>query len=583
MACNLKAHAHHKPKPECVKRTDMCCQPISSFYMEKACPCASSTEDQPFMITNLRVVEIPLVVNSALRAPPSNEATFYIGDFDSVNYSWKAMTSSNPMTLVRGSGTSTVTNGHFAITLPTGTTDFHLTVHMPTVDLILITPEHSPMKFEEGNLAVYMMIKYANKVAIDTSGLDHTPLEMGETRTFGHQLGPHRASRAMAIVHIAIMDALISIFGGYSPKYYVGSNPSASPEAAIAQAMYTTLIYLFPSHNPRLSDILAGMLATIPASSYKTAGIAVGAASAAAAIAARSGDGSSYAEETVADYIVANGPPSFGQWTDDPGNPALGWKWAANVTPFVLPPPPGTITCPAPPAFNSAEYAVAFNHAKSIGGDGTITPTARSDWETQTGLYWAYDGTPSLCAPPRLYNQIATLVLSEHMESFMQYAYGLALVNVTMADTAIYAWYWKYFYKFWRPTTAIRDPTTNAVNSATHTDPTWTAYGAPHPTGSNFVPPFPSVPSGHASFGGSIFQILRSIVGDVPFTFTSDELNGVIPGRELAPRSFISLSQAEDENGYSRLPLGIHFVFDKTSGIQLGRAVADDIISNIFI
>ena len=27
--------------------------------------------------------------------------------------------------------------------------------------------------------------------------------------------------------------------------------------------------------------------------------------------------------------------------------------------------------------------------------------------QTETGIYWAYDGTPSLCAPPRLYNQIA--------------------------------------------------------------------------------------------------------------------------------------------------------------------------------
>ena len=34
------------------------------------------------------------------------------------------------------------------------------------------------------------------------------------------------------------------------------------------------------------------------------------------------------------------------------------------------------------------------------------TPTVRTDDQTLTGIYWAYDGTPSLCAPPRLYNQI---------------------------------------------------------------------------------------------------------------------------------------------------------------------------------
>jgi PAP2 superfamily len=585
-SCSFKSFVHHKPKPECPKRTDMCCQPISSFYMQKECPCEKVTEEDPFMITNLRLIDIPPVVNSTLRAG-GNVARFYIGDdFTTVTYSWKAMTKSTPMTFVTGNGTSSVTNGgEFQIIVPPGTTDFHLTVHMPTVDLILITPEHSPMlALSDSDLKLYMMMKYANKVAIDTSGLDHTPVDVmtEPTRVLGHQLGPHRSSRAMAIVHIAIMDALIAIFGGYTQKYYIGSNSTASPEAAIAQAMYDTLIYLFPSHNPRLSNIFITMLETVPDSPAKTAGLALGAASAAATISARSGDGSAYAEETVADYIAANGAPTFGQWTDDLGKPALGWKWADNVTPFVLPPPPGSISFPDPPAFNSAEYAVAFNQVKSIGGDGTTTPTARSEWETQTGIYWAYDGTPSLCAPPRLYNQIATKVLSEHMSTFMRFAQSLTLVNVAMADAAIYAWHWKYAHKIWRPTTAIRDPTTNTVNSNTHTDATWTAYGAPHPSSTNFVPPFPAYPSGHSTFGSSLFQVLRTFVGDVPFTFTSDELNGEISGRDLAPRSFISLSQAEDENGYSRLPLGIHFVFDKTSGYTLGREVADGVLSNIY-
>lgn len=582
MTCNIKSRAYHKPTKACPTRTDMCCQPISSFYMEKKCPCDEIVID-PCVTTNLRVVDIPLVVGATLKAG-ANIARFYIGDFTSVSYSWKAMVTSQ-MTFSTGSGTAPVTDGEFTIVVPTGTTDFHLTVHMPGVDLILITPSTSPMiPLSNDDLVIYMMMKYANKVAIDTSGIDHTPLEMGETRTFGHQLGPHRSSRAMAIVHIAIMDAILAIHGGHTPKYYTGSSPTASSEAAIAQAMYDTLIYLFPSHNPRLSNILAGMLATVSSGSSKTAGIAVGAASAAAAIAARSGDGAvTTAEETVADYIAATGAPTFGQWTDDPSVPALGWKWAANVTPFTLPAPPGTISFPNPPAFASADYAVAFNHVKSIGGDGTTTPTARSEWETQTGLFWAYDGTPSLCAPPRLYNQIATQVLSEHMTTVLGYIRGLALVNVAMADAGIYAWYWKYQHKFWRPTTAIRDPTTNAVNSATQTDATWTAYGAPHPTSTNFVPPFPAFPSGHGSFGGSLFQVLRNLVGDVPFTFTSDELNGTIPDRPLAPRSFISLSQAEEENAFSRLPLGIHFVFDKTSAIGLGRAVADEVQSNIFI
>jgi hypothetical protein len=55
-----------------------------------------------------------------------------------------------------------------------------------------------------------------NQIAIDASGLDHTPVATGDPRIFGEQVGPARASRAMAIVHIAIFDANQRYFGGIS-------------------------------------------------------------------------------------------------------------------------------------------------------------------------------------------------------------------------------------------------------------------------------------------------------------------------------------------------------------------------------
>jgi hypothetical protein len=248
---------------------------------------------------------------------------------------------------------------------------------------------------------------------------------------------------------------------------------------------------------------------------------------------------------------------------------------------------------------NSEAYAIAYDEAQRLGGDGITTPTERTAEQTEIGIYWAYDGTPSLCAPPRLYNQIAVLIATQMGSSETKLARLLALVNVAMADAGIAIWESKYFYDFWRPVTGIRESDVGTGptglgdgNDDTVGDPAYSPLGAPasNLTGPNFTPPFPAYPSGHAGFGGALFQTLRRFYGtdNIGFTFVSDELNGVTPGndgvpRPLSPRTFSSFSQAEEENGQSRIYLGIHWSFDKTEGIAQGRKVADFVFANAFL
>jgi hypothetical protein len=444
------------------------------------------------------------------------------------------------------------------------------------------------------------LVRHWNSMALDATGLDHTPVLPGETRVFGEQLGPTRASRAMAIIHIAMFEAVNSVLGGY--ESYTDIPPAkrgASVSAAIMQAAHDSMAAMYPSQKPTFDTALASELNQIPTSHAKTDGIAAGARAAAAILAMRKNDGSQKAEPTLGvDFFTSDAP---GKWRRDPigQSPiALGAYWG-SVRPFFLK-SGKQFRAPPPPSLTSPEYAGAYNEAKLIGGDGVTTPTIRTADQMDIGTYWAYDGTPTLCAPPRLYNQI-TMHIADQMHTSSDVralARLLALVNGSLADTAIVCWESKFFYQFWRPVTGIREsdkgtgPTgAGDGNPATIGDTTFTPLGAPASNlmGPNFTPPFPSYPSGHGAFGGALFQTLRNFYGKdkVPFTFTSDEFNGVTRDhggnvRPLLPRSFSSFSQAEDENGQSRIYLGIHWNFDKTQAIPQGESVANFVFAHAF-
>jgi len=370
----------------------------------------------------------------------------------------------------------------------------------------------------------------------------------------------------------------------------------ASVDAAIAYAAHDTLTSLFPSQAAALT---AALNEEIPRTSDrgKEAGRRVGRAAAAAILAERRNDGSERPEPRVGiEFITSNAP---GKWRQDPVSQiplALGAHWG-RVRPFVIE-SARQFRVPAPPALDSRAYATAFNEVKRLGGDGATTPTVRNTEQTTTGIFWAYDGVPSLCAPPRLYNQLTVTIADLMGTDFFELTRLLKLLNVAMADAGIAIWESKYHYQYWRPITGIREadrgtgPTrAGDGNRNTTGDPTFLPLGAPasNLSGPDFTPPFPAYPSGHAGFGGAIFEVLRQFYGrdDIAFTFVSDEYNGMTRGRDGQPRalhplSFRSFSEAEEDNGQSRIYLGIHWSFDKTEGIAQGRRIARYVMRNAF-
>ncbi len=449
---------------------------------------------------------------------------------------------------------------------------------------------------DENSSSLHRAVLAWNQAAIDASGLDH------EQDAAQEQFGPTKSSRAMAMAHLAMFEALNAVTPRYTSA--IGLNPVADreelvPRLTLAKAASETLTFLYPSQEDSFQHFLEEEVQLADGFSLQQIqrSLDLGSMISERVIELRQNDGS---ELSTADnerrYNFSQLP---GRWRKDPFNPnqtPLGSRWG-SVRPFVLQ-SADQFRAPPPPAISSPEYAEAYAEVFRVGGDGIQTPTERTAEQTEIGIFWAYDGTPSLCAPPRMYNQLARVLIEKYgPEDALETARVLSLVNVAMADTAISIWEAKYFYDFWRPVTAIResDPGTGPTglgdnNSLTPGDPDFKPLGSPASNlfQDNFTPPFPTYPSGHGGFGGAVFQTLRNYYGSdhLPFSFISDEFNGQTLGpdgnpRPVVERFFETLSEAEEENAQSRVYLGIHFSFDKSSSIRQGRSVGDYVFNNL--
>jgi hypothetical protein len=431
-----------------------------------------------------------------------------------------------------------------------------------------------------------------NMIALDTTAIDHTPPAAGQTYTFAQQFGPPRSARVMAIVHIAMFEAVNAV--SHEFKSYTGLAPVAQTipiDMAIAQAAHDALVFLYPSQQSRLDALLAFDEKFILPNADSEA---LGKAAAASIVALRSDDGSQTQEPVVGVNFFPQVGPGF--WSPDPiskSTTALGENWN-QVKPFVIQNATQFLPVP-PPSLDSQEWFDNFNQEVALGGDPTMgTPTQRTPEETIHGIFWTYDGVPNICAPPRLYNQVARqLVFERPLEAgtpktASQAAQFLAVLNTAMADSALTAWTAKWHYSFWRPVTAIRSdiPAGLPIQS----DPTFFPLGAQATNMhvSNFTPPFPAYPSGHATIGGGTFEVLRAFFKDQePFAAVSDEFNGqnfndkgqLMP---LIPVTFNSLTDAESDNAESRIWVGVHWQFDANMGVLAGNQTADFVMANAF-
>src|SRR5215510_10295430 len=370
------------------------------------------------------------------------------------------------------------------------------------------------------------------------------------------QQRPERGMIRLAMVHIAIYDALNAI-AGYPFTPYTGKLDvvfPASADAAAATAAHDVLVALFPDQQTQLDSKYEASLAAIGDGAEKSNGISAGRHAASAILAARAGDG----RDAVVPYTPGSGP---GVWVPTPPNfPAAAGPEVARVQPWTLK-SPSQFRVKPPPDLTSERWARDYNEVKAL---GAATSSSRTPDQTDIGRFWTEN---TLAQWDRAWRKISIargLSINDNARFF-------AVLAAAVSDAMIACWDSKYTYNFWRPVTAIRAGDTDG-NPNTQPDPNWTPLAT--------TPPHPEYPSAHGCFTGATTETLKFLIGTDAFNFSVD---CTVAGLTSPVRNYSSFSQALDEVFGARIYGGMHYRNSMRNGAKIGKKVSQYTTERFFL
>ena len=355
-------------------------------------------------------------------------------------------------------------------------------------------------------------------------------------------------SRAMAMVHVAMSDAVNSVQPRYTRIASAAPKaPNVSAEAAAVSAARQILIQLVPAQKSKIDEAYAESLSRIPDGPAKTDGIALGEQVAALIQSDRASDATNepdtYRPITSPGVWVPTQPPLFPQY-------AHAKPWGIKTADQFRPGPP--------PPLISAIYARDYNETKELGGSKS---TKRAQQQTDAVRFWTQlNFGPSWHEAARQLSAGKGLTLDENARLF-------ALLSMGIANSFITDWDAKFYYNFWRPVTAIRNGDIDG-NDATERDAGWTP--------SNVTPMHPEYPSQAAIQAGAAAGVLETVFDTGPvaaFTVTDS-------ADPRLQRQFASIGQMAEEQRMVRIWGGIHFRNTLEVSDQMGRKTAAYLITN---
>jgi len=359
---------------------------------------------------------------------------------------------------------------------------------------------------------------------------------------------PPTANRALAILHIAMFDAVNSIEPRYKPyKIRLPATPDTSKEAAAAAAAGAVLVSLVPDAAENVQSSLTSYLATLPDGEAKSKGIKLGQEVAAKILEARAKDGAS-----APDAYRPRAQP--GVYIPTPIT--VGWSFG-KMMPFALT-SPSQFRAGPPPSLKSAEWAQNYNEIKDLGAKNS---TKRTDRQTEDANFWLLVG-------PRAANSLPRQIVIAKNLNLLDSARFMALASVAAVDALIAVFDAKYTYEFWRPITAIRNGDIDG-NPATERDASWQPIG--------LTPMHPEYPCAHCIVSSSVAAVIKELLG-------SDEIPEVSLTSPFAPgvtHRFTDLRAYTDEVANARICAGFHYRFSTIAGREMGQNIGDYVVKSV--
>jgi hypothetical protein len=361
-----------------------------------------------------------------------------------------------------------------------------------------------------------------------------------------------------AMVHIAVYDAVVAIEGGYEPFAAGISAPAGSDvRAAAATAAYLTArARVAAAQIPVLDAAYNTYMTAIPDGQAKSDGIHVGQQAAADLLALRANDGMS----NVVLYACSSNPAQPGEFEPDLGcNTQPAGVNVGQIRPFTFD-SANQFRPDGPDALTSMAYADDFIETRDFGRSDSAVRTPE---QTDIAYFWQ---------AVNVHQGLIDLAIERGFD-IRQAARFFAVVYTASADANIAGYEAKYFYRFWRPRTAIPRADTDG-NPITDADPTWSPLISVN---------HPEYPSAHSYSSTAQTDSIARILGTNKVTWTLTASRMAIPQLVRTERTYYDLNALMREIYDARVWAGLHWRHSMMHGAQIGRKVAKYVSDNFFL